>query len=250
MLENLKTAKFIKHNASTILTCIGGLGVIATAVTAVKATPKAMNLIEEAKKEKGEELTKWETIQVAAPTYIPTVLLGTATVTCIFGANILNKRKQAALMSAYALLDQKYKDHKRKTNELYGVDANSKINEELAKEKYVEEKIQDGDDGKSLYYDQYSGRYFRATTEEVLRAQHEINKVLVKDSYASINEYYHILGIDPIDGGEEIGWSVSQMFDMYWDSWLEFYEEKVVMDDDLECTIIHLTDPTSDYSEY
>ena len=53
-----KSGQFIRRNSSTILTIIGAVGVIATAVTAVKATPKALKRIEEAKAEKGAELTK------------------------------------------------------------------------------------------------------------------------------------------------------------------------------------------------
>ena len=47
---------FIKRNASTILTVLGSIGVVATTITSVKATPKALRLIEDAKQEKGEEL--------------------------------------------------------------------------------------------------------------------------------------------------------------------------------------------------
>ena len=46
---------FFKRNASTILTCVGGIGVVATAVVAVKDTPKAMQIIEKAKEEGGKE---------------------------------------------------------------------------------------------------------------------------------------------------------------------------------------------------
>ena len=111
---------FVKRNASTILTGLGGIGVLATTITAVKATPKALRLIEEAEIKKGEKLTKWEKTRVAAVTYIPTIGIGVATVACIFGAHILNQRQQAALMSAYALLDQSYKYYRRKARELYG----------------------------------------------------------------------------------------------------------------------------------
>ena len=62
---------FLKRNSSTILTIVGAAGVVATAVTAVWATPKALKLLEDAKRDKGEELTKIETVQVAAPAYVP-----------------------------------------------------------------------------------------------------------------------------------------------------------------------------------
>lgn len=242
--------RFWKRNASTILTVIGGIGVVATSVAAVKATPKAMKLIDEAREKKGEDLTKWEIVKTAAPTYVPAVLIGTSTVACIFGAQILNKKTQAGLMSAYALLDQSYKDYRNKAKEIYGNDADARITEEIAKDKYEEEDIQDTDDGKQLYYDNYSRRYFRATSEEVLNAQYTINRILVEDGVACINEYYSVLGIDTVDYGDEIGWNVSQMFDNYWTSWIEFYHEKVEMEDSMECTIIHMLDPMSDYTEY
>ena len=111
-----KSKVFLKSNSSTILTCIGGVGVVATVVTAVKATPKAMALIEEAKEEKGDDLTKVETVITAAPAYITTAVLGVSTLVCIFGANALNRRQQAALTSAYALLDNSYKEFKAKVS--------------------------------------------------------------------------------------------------------------------------------------
>ena len=51
-----KSQTFLKRNSSTILTCVGAVGVVATTVTAVRATPKAMRLIEQGKEEKGAEL--------------------------------------------------------------------------------------------------------------------------------------------------------------------------------------------------
>ena len=110
----------LKKNGATILTCVGGVGVIATTVMAVKATPKALLLLEEAKKEKGEELTKVEVVKTAAPAYIPTAVMGVSTIACIFSANMLNKRHQAALTSAYALLNQSYKEYRGKVVDLYG----------------------------------------------------------------------------------------------------------------------------------
>lgn len=47
--------QFWHRNASTVLSCLGGVGVVATSVLAVKATPKALKLIDKAKEEKGED---------------------------------------------------------------------------------------------------------------------------------------------------------------------------------------------------
>ena len=159
---------FVKRNGSTILTCAGCAGVVLTSVMAVKATPKAIRLLEAAEKEKGEKLTKLEAIKVVGPSYIPAIVIGVSTIACIFGANILNKRQQAALMSAYALLDNTYKDYQKKVEELYGDDANDQVKAEIAKDKYVDDEVTLTDDNKQLFYDEFSGRYFESTTHSIV----------------------------------------------------------------------------------
>ena len=111
---------FLRRNSPTILTFLGAAGVVATSIAAAKATPKAMALLEKTKEEKGEELTKLEMVKVAGPAYIPAVAIGASTIACIFGANALNKKTQASIMSAYALLNTSYKQYKSKVKELYG----------------------------------------------------------------------------------------------------------------------------------
>lgn len=255
-MSNLLTVskKFVKKNGSTILTVLGAAGVVGTAVMAVKATPKAIELIEQAKEEKGEELTKWETIQVAGPTYIPSILLGTVTITSIFGANLLSRRTQASLMSAYALLDQTHKEYKNKVKELYGEDGDKLIRTAVAKDNYDEEDEEEYedeyDDGKTLFYDEFSKRYYRVTNETQLRAEYEINKMLSETGGASLNDYYDLLEIDRQDYGEFMGWSAAKMYELYWDSWLHFRHTKVEMDDGMECWIIDYTEPFIDYEEY
>jgi hypothetical protein len=241
---------FLKRNAATILTSIGGVGVVVTSVMAVKATPKALASIEKAKEEKGEELTKMETVKVAGPAYIPAILFGASTIACIFGANALNKRQQAALISAYALLENSYKDHKAKVEELYGKDADREIKEEIAKDKYEETDIQ-VDDGTEMFYDNFSGQYFTSTTEKVQRAEYQINRDLSMRDWATVNEFYEYLGIPTIPGGDELGWSTCMNFDYYWQSWIDFGHSKMTMEDGKECHVITMfEEPTLDWANY
>lgn len=134
LLSNSKL--YLKRKAPTLLTFAGATGVVTTTIMAVKATPKAVKLLEEAEKDKGCELSTFEKVKVAAPIYIPTAVVGLSTVFCIFGANTLNKNSQAAITSAYALLDSSYKEYKSKFKELYGDEANEKVESEIAESKY------------------------------------------------------------------------------------------------------------------
>lgn len=245
-----KSQMFLKRNSSTILTCVGAAGVIATTVTAVKATPKALALLEQAKEEKGEDLTKFETVKIAGPAYIPSIVLGVSTLACIFGANVLNQRAQASLMSAYALVDSGYKDYKKKVDELYGEEAGAQVRAAIAKDKYEEIPVPPVEDNKRLYYDFYSDRYFEASPFEVQKAEYEINRMLMMDYGVYLNEWYSQLGLEPVDHGYDFGWNIDYNMETYWQTWVDFHHEKVVMDDGLECIIISFVqEPYPDFVE-
>lgn len=241
---------FLKHNGSTILTCLGGAGVIATAVTAVRATPKALALIEEVEKEKQEELTNTEKIKIAGPTYVPSILIGAGTLACIFGANFLSRRSQAALMSAYALLDNSYKEYKNKVKELYGEDADVNVRKEIVKDNYEETDISIDDD-KQLFYDEFSQRYFESTLEDVLRAEYTFNRMIATEYGVFLNDFYDLIGLEEVDYGNYMGWMDTQLVEDTWYCWLDFIHTKVVMDDGLECTIITFGyEPVFDFENY
>lgn len=250
---------FAKRNASTVLTCLGGIGVVATSIMAVKATPKALKLIEDAEREKGGELSKWEKVKVASPKYIPAVLVGATTMACIFGANVLNKRQQASLASAYVFLDQSYKKYRRKVVELYGEETHNEVVKAIA----IEEAREVGITAESLctmtcltsdeacgdpvlFYDEWSHRYFESTIEQVIAAQYHANRNFVLRGYITVNELYDFLGLEPTDYGNTLGWTVEDEF-----YWVDFDNHKVILDDGLECYIIETPwGPSSDFLEY
>lgn len=244
------TKLFFSRNGSTILTCMGGVGLVATAVLTATATPKAMTRVDKAREEKGEELTKVEVVIAAAPAYIPPVLTGLATLGCMFGANTLNKRQQASMASAYALLDTSYKEFKKKVGGVYGEDAVQKVQAEIAKDKYEESDIQPAD-GMKLFYDDFSGRLFESTIEKVQEAEYNINRDLSMQGYATLNQFYDYLGLVPIESGNDLGWSADMNFDYYWQEWIDFGHHKTTMGDDLECIMITMfSEPTLDWKEY
>ena len=159
-------------------------------------------------------------------------------------------------MSAYALLDNSYKEYKKKTDELYGEEASTHIREEIAKDKYTgDEKILD--DNKELFFDFYSGRYFESTKEAVMWAQYETNRALFTNYAVSLNEYYDFLGLEERPEYDLVGWSCGKMEETYWHPWIEFDHEEIIIDGDseydegLKCTIINMPlEPFMDYLEY
>lgn len=235
----------LSRSFPTILTVLGIAGVITTTVTAVKATPKALKLIKAKKDElETDKLTIMELVQTAWQCYIPSALIGLSTITCIIGINVMSKRNQASLVSAYAMLRESYGQYRGAANAVYGEDADSRIQAEMAKETYISadgfgiySADMDPESEKILCYDILSKRYFTTTMAAVLNAQYHINRNLQLRGYTTINEFYSFLGLDGIEYGDRIAWSMDDLIE---DGimWLDFENHRTVMDDGLECCVI------------
>lgn len=249
LLEHSKL--FLSRNGSTILTGASVIGLITTTVLAAKATPKAMKLLEEAKKTKRDKLTKLEVIKTAAPVYIPTIITGASTIACVMGANILNKRGQASLMSAYALLDRSYKDYRNKVEDIYGEEVHENVKAEIAKDRYSEVADIALSPDKQLFYDEFAGRYFESTIEDVQRAEYRINRDIHMAGWTTLNDFYELLNVEPLEGGEALGWSEGGNLARYWQGWVDFNHQKVTMDDGLECYIVSFfQEPYVNWEDY
>lgn len=250
---------YLKQNSATILSFAGAVGVIVTSVMTAKATIKATELINEAECEKKDNLTKKEIVLLVGPSYFPSILVGASTIACILGANVLNKRQQAMLSSAYALVNTSFKEYKNKVKELYGEETHNKIIDAIAVEKAKDVNIsasymfgncdlsvEDNDSEPKLFYDAYSRRYFESTIEQVLSAEYHLNRNYALRGCAVLNELYSFLGLEEIDGGDAIGWAPLDE-GMYW---IEFNHRKAELEDGLECYILEMPfEPSTEYIE-
>lgn len=214
-------------NSSTILTCIGALGVAATAVAAARATPKAIRLLEVEAEEKQKKLTKKEIFQAAAPAYIPVAAIGASTIACIFGANILNAHMQASLTSSYALLNNFHQEYRRTLIELHGKEADEEIRTAMARRHCDFHEIDHNyPDERVMFYDEISGETIVCFEREIMDAEYHLNRNFALRGYAPLNELYMFLGLPQTDYGSEIGWSVTDGY-----AWIDFEHNLISTDD-------------------
>lgn len=245
-----KMQRYLERNSATILTGLGVAGVVGTAVTAIRATPKAIYILEKKEKEKGAELSKYEKVLATAPIYIPTILMGTTTIICILSANKLNKERQAMLTSAYAYLNNSYNEYKTTVKELYGDDADDKIQAEIAKKRY-EERLIPEDSEKKLFYDQFSKRYFETTEEDLLKAIYNLNRQYSMYGEITLNDFYKKLDLEETDYGGVLGWSYARDLELFGYSWIDIHWELIDMPDGLQAYAITFPiDPSEDYYGY
>lgn len=231
--------KTLIKKTPTILSIASIIGVGVTAVLSAKSMPKYLSAVCTAEEKKKKELTKKEETKIGIVIFAPAIIVGLSTSACILGANMLNKRNQAALMSLYALLDSSYKDYRKKVKDVYGDDVDKIIVGEVAKDKYKKCDIQINDEEKRLFYDNYSQRYFESTVEYVQGAEYHFNRNFALRGEAAVNEFYDFLGLDHIPGGDDIGW----VYDGGYENdggcvWIDFEHQKIDLEDGLECYII------------
>lgn len=268
-LEELKDLYFkaqprIKKHSTTILTGVAIAGVAATAISAAKATPKAMRIIEKASEEKGAPLTTTEKIVKAAPVYFPTALIGASTVACILGAHVLSKKQQAALTSAYALLNASYKDYRNKVEEVFGENADGMVKNAIAEDKYdegkivkrvvepgIKPKVEPEFEDTVLFFDEYRNEFFESTLEHVKDAEYHFNRNFALRDYAELNELYEFIGLPPTELGSVLGWSTYAGQATYGYQWIDFNHVKDVLDDGTEYYRLEMPfPPTADYLDY
>ena len=95
---------FVDHNSASILTGLSVVGVVGTAVLAVRATPEALRRIDYANEDRVSEdlptLTKFEVVKVAWKPYIPATLLGLGTISAVIGSRTIDSKRNAALAAA------------------------------------------------------------------------------------------------------------------------------------------------------
>ena len=258
-----KSRLYLRKYSPVILTCVASVGVVVTTVMAVKATPKALILIENdsRRNHNGDPhaYTKTEAIMAAWKCYIPSVIIGASTIVCIFGANALNQKQQAALTSAYALINNSYKKYKAKLKEIYGEEAHQRIMRELAVEKAKKIPIEtvglvdrktlgfdDLDDKECLFYDALGDRYFTSTIIRVLEAEYHFNRNFCLGWIPSLNDLYEFLGLEKTEYGDTVGWTNSNG-DYYWVDFFHIYTE---VDGTMNCWVIDTDQaPTPDFLE-
>ena len=260
-MNNLQ--KFIEKHSSAILTGISIIGVGVTTGLTIRSTIKAVKIVEKEKQDKTifktiyadnkpyqapivPKFDKKDIFLITWKEYIPVAISGLSTILCIIGIHNLNRRTQASLISAYALLDNTYKEYRKKIQEAYPDDPKViNFEHEIIKSKF--DKNMELDKDKQLFFDYQSMRYFESTLKEVKEAEQHLNDCLAEDGYVCLNEMYDFLELPKTPYGWQLGWSYIYSDTIYSenDIKLKFEYEPITMDDGLECTIITIKYPKS-----
>lgn len=234
------TKKVVQKKSPEILTGLGIAGMITTVVLAVKATPKALDLIDEEIEKQNSKLSQEaydsgqstvnqinklkpvETVKVAWKPYIPVLLLGSASVGCLIGANTVSARRHAALYSAYELSKTAYNELNEKVTEVVGEKKVTEIKQKLAEDKVnkvspegaIEKKsnVVIAGDGDTWFIDAMSNQPFLSSKNKLDAAANELNRKMRSDMYVSLSQFYDEIGIEHTGTSDYIGWRIDKEY--------------------------------------
>lgn len=248
---------FIKHaeiwttkHSPEILTGLGITGMFSMTVMAVKATPKAMRLIEEKKREEQvDALSVGETIKVAWKPYIPVALTGIFSTACLIGSNSVNSRRNAALAAAYKLSETALAEYKDKVIETVGEKKEKEVRDKIAKSKVENNPPKSNEiivtgKGKTLCFEVISGRYFESDIDTIKQVENKINHRLLRNNTLSLSEFYYELGLSATSISDDMGWNVENgLINLYLSS-------QLTHDGELSVVIDYETIPKYGYNTY
>ena len=241
----------ISKHSPEILMGVGITSMLTATVLAVTATPKALEKIDEATKEKGEELTKVEVIKAAWKPYIPAAATCAVGVGCLIGSNSVNTKRNAALATAYQISSTALADYKEKVVETFGEKKEKTVRDKVAQKKVDEHppkatNVYNTGNGGTLIYDMQFDKYFRCNINSLDAAKNTLNERMVSghSEWISLNEFYNELGVNPLRGiGDDLGWNIGR------DGLIKIDHSTAMVTEEGEPCIVLLYDvaPTYDY---
>lgn len=210
---------FLKKHAPTILTALGVGSAVSSVVLAIKATPKAVILIEERKKkEEKDKLTALETVDTCWKVYTPTALTLIMAIACPIGANCLNVGKQAALLGVCSAQGEFIKDYKKKVIDTIGPDKEKDIQKQIDQEKVLgNNQIINFTPIRPEEFpclDDMTGQVFSSNRDKIEKVVLTVRDIIHSSMEISKNDYLELMGERIVDDGYEWGWNETTGFEL------------------------------------
>lgn len=219
------TEKFVIDNSPGILTGLGVAGAVTTALLTGRAAYRvgmdASTQYHEAVKEDeslpAQLLEPKHIVKTYWREFIPAATVGATTISAIIMANQIGSRRAAAVAAAFKISEDLAKEYRDKVVETLGEKKEQALADELNEERIArtpgsENVIIVGSE--AVFFDTFSGRYFKAEMENVKKAVNEVNYQVNNNFYACLTDFYDKLGLPKTAVSDEFGWNTDRLLDI------------------------------------
>lgn len=211
-----RVGKLAQDNSPAILTAVGVAGTLSTAFLTGRASFKAARLLSE----DSPHLDTKEQFKLVWRFYVPAACSAGLTVAAIIFACQIGTRRAAAMAAAYTISEKAFAEYREKVVEKIGANKERQVRDELAQDRVAQNPPSSNQvllaaGGNVLCHEAFTGRYFRCDIETLRQAQNTINYRVLNDSYASLTDFYNLIGLPSTTMSDDLGWnSDDQMLDL------------------------------------
>ena len=261
----MKTAKIcnslikgVRCRAPSILTGFAIAGTFLAVRQSAKDTTRLADNLEVAKKKKKADLTKIDILKVKAKTYVPTIAYASISVGCMLASNKISTRRIASATAYSAIAEERLERLKKSIQETVPDETSKDIcksydqkmveDHPISKETAYKNKFVRNPD--TLFYEEFTGRYFYSTDLAVKSAEYELNRLFACKGYASLNDFYSLLGLPNTAMGYDTGWNIDYCADFDGINWIDFVHCEVISGDELCYVIKYDWQPSTNFMGY
>lgn len=204
------TEKVFRDNSTSILTALGISGTLTTAYLAAKASYEIGYTDGD-----NQLISSKEHWRRSWKLYIPAAISGALTIGCIIGGTRIGTKKTAAAYSLLTVSEKAFTEYKEKVVEQIGEKKEQKLRDDIAQDRVNNNPatIIVGS-GSVLCYESHTGRYFNCDMETLRKAENTINSVLYRENEATLNDFYHLVGLPCTSYSNGTGWTSEKMMEL------------------------------------
>lgn len=215
--------KTIKANSPLIFSVAAGVGTLTTAFLVGKASFDAANTIREYEENNAPAINPKERLKdrtrLVWKLYIPSTISTVSTIVCIIGAKRMEAQKTIAAHAALAFTERAYSEYRDKVIEEFGVRKDQSIRDKVVAEQVTKNPPPSQDvlvtgPGNVLCCELFTMRYFACDMEKLRRAQNDLNSKLLKHDYATLDDFYYMIGLAPTTASNNIGWTSDKLMEL------------------------------------
>lgn len=239
--------KFAIDNAPGILTGVGVVGAVSSAVLTGKAAFKSAKMIqkevdrrylEDPTWSKDQNITTKESIKLVWTAYLPAAGALGVSVTAIICSNRISTARLAALATAYSLSEKHFGEYREKVIEKFNANKERQVRDEIAQDHITANPPKDAQiiftgHGDVLCHDLPTGRYFKSNMEKLRSVQNDLNAQVNEIGHATLSDFYVALGLRDTPYSDQLGWTTAKLFDLQFSA--------VLTDDNQPCISINYT---------
>lgn len=218
-----RAEKLAADNSPQILTALGVVGTVSTAILTGKATVKAVRILDDNKPmtiypADPVELTVQEKVKLTWKLYIPPAAVGVLTVASIITASQIGTRRAAAMAAAYAVSEKAFTEYKEQVVKKFGEAKEQNVRDAVRQEQVNNNPVTDRQviiaGGNVLCYEPYTDRYFDSDMESLKKAMNDLNYRINNNWYASLSEFYDLIGLPKTAYSDELGWNSDKLLEL------------------------------------